>query len=86
MIAWMPMSCVVVQPFGIAARGSDGQRDGFIAVVRGWFAVGVELVRALPGLGEAPVAEQLGVLSAWCTRYFPRDTSGPAELGVRIQK
>lgn len=70
----------------IVAEGSDGPRAAFTAVVRGWFTVGVELVRALPRARRSSRPEQLGVLAAWCARYLPRDASGPADLGVRVQK
>ncbi|MFO0758297.1 MAG: hypothetical protein U0359_17525 [Byssovorax sp.] len=38
---------------------------------------------ALRGASDAQVHAALG---AWCARYLPRDTTGPADLGVRLER
>jgi hypothetical protein len=63
--------------------GDEHQRDYFLATVRGWFPVGLDIVRFLPSRQGADDAVTHAVLGAWCERYMPRDTSGPRELGVR---
>jgi hypothetical protein len=67
------------------ARASDespeGRRALFLAVVKGWFPVGLDLVRALPRGQVADRAETLGALWSWCLRYLPDDRpDGPGAL------
>lgn len=66
--------------------GGAHTREDFLATVRGWFPVGVEIVQSLPGAQNRSDAEIHAALWAWCDRYLPKDTSGPEELGVRREK
>lgn len=65
--------------------GDERVRDHFLAVVRGWFPVGIELVRALPAARGKGDHEAYAALSAWCKRYLPSETDGPQSLGVRVE-
>lgn len=72
----------------LAERWADGDggahvREDFLAVVRAWFPIGLEIFRALPAARDATDAEIAAALAAWCDRYLPKDTSGPEDLGVR---
>ncbi|MHB8878104.1 MAG: hypothetical protein ACYC8T_30775 [Myxococcaceae bacterium] len=69
-----------------ASATDEARKKLFLAVVRGWFPVGLDIMRALPGGREAKEPEQLGALRAWCERYLPVDTSTPADLGVRVSR
>lgn len=69
-----------------AETGGDARRQMFMAVVRGWFPVGLDIVRALPGAKTADDATRLGALRTWCERYLPEDAAGPADLGVRVTR
>lgn len=76
---------------GLADIWGDGDgaahaREDFLATVRGWFAVGLDVFRCLPAAEGRTEAEIEAALSAWCDRYLPKDTSGPEELGVRKEK
>jgi len=62
------------------------ERELFMTVVRGWFPVGLDIIRALPAAATASEADRLGALGAWCDRYLPKDTSAPRDLGVRMAK
>lgn len=66
--------------------GAAHAREDFLAAVRGWFAVGLDIFRCLPAAKGRSDAEIEAALSAWCDRYLPKDTSGPEELGVRKEK
>lgn len=66
--------------------GEDGGRAVFLAVIKGWFAVGLALFAALPAARGASEAEVRGALAAWCRRYLPKDPSGPEDLGVRLAR
>ncbi len=58
-----------------ASSESPGGRQAlFLAVVKGWFPVGLELFRALPAGQTAQEADVLGALWAWCLRYLPDDS------------
>ncbi|MFO0763218.1 MAG: hypothetical protein U0359_42665 [Byssovorax sp.] len=74
----------------LADRGDtnleERQRDYFMATVRGWFPVGLDIMRSLPALRGASDAQVHAALGAWCARYLPRDTTGPADLGVRLER
>ena len=66
--------------------GEERQREYFLATVRGWFPVGLDILRSFPASRGASDADVHAALAAWCTRYLPKDTSGPSELGVRSEK
>jgi hypothetical protein len=66
--------------------GEERQMEYFMATVRGWFPVGLDIVRSLPAFRGAGDAEVYAALGAWCARYLPRDTSGPSELGIRMER
>lgn len=69
-----------------AETATEKERDLFLAVVRGWFPVGLDILRSMPGGPSANDADRLGALATWCDRYLPKDESGPKELGVRVAK
>jgi hypothetical protein len=64
----------------------EKERDLFMAVVRGWFPVGLDIVRSLPGATNADEATRVAALHAWCERYLPKDTSEARDLGVRVER
>jgi len=66
--------------------GDERQREYFLATVRGWFPVGFDILRSMPSLRDADEARLRAALGVWCERYFPRDESGPKDLGVRTTK
>lgn len=69
-----------------AANADEGRKRLFLALVRGWFPVGLDIIRSMPagrGAGDEAV---LGALTAWCARYLPESSGGPAELGVRVSR
>ena len=69
-----------------AGGDEDGGKQAFLAAVRGWFPVGLHLMRRIcVGRGE-DAAASVPMLRAWCERYLPKDSSGPTELGVRVQR
>ena len=74
----------------LGERGDTGQEERqqeyFMATVRGWFPVGLDIMRSLPTFQRSSEAELHAALGAWCSRYLPDDPSGPAELGVRMEK
>lgn len=64
-----------------SSEGPSGRQALFLAVVKGWFPVGLELFRALPAGQTANDAEVLGAFWAWCLRYLPDDSpDGPGAL------
>jgi hypothetical protein len=67
-----------------AENDGDKERELFMAVVRGWFPVGLDIVRALPRGEGADEAERLRALAAWCNRFLPRDTATGIDLGVGL--
>lgn len=67
-----------------AEADADKSRELFLAVVRGWFPVGVLLFAALPSAQRATKDARLAALGAWCERYLPKDDSSPRDLGVRV--
>jgi len=69
-----------------AQASDEARRALYLAVVRGWFPVGLDLVRSMPRGRTAERAEQLGALSAWCQRYLPAEGGDPAALGVRVER
>jgi len=69
-----------------AQASDEARRALYLAVVRGWFPVGLDLVRSMPRGRTAERAEQLGALSAWCQRYLPVEGGDPAGLGVRVER
>ncbi|MCC6554900.1 MAG: hypothetical protein IT372_18155 [Polyangiaceae bacterium] len=69
-----------------AETATDKHRELFMAVVRGWFPVGLDIVRALPAGAAASEAERLGALGAWCERYLPGETAEARDLGVRVER
>lgn len=69
-----------------AKEEDDGGRDAFLAVVKGWFPVGPQILRTFPAAQTGGESELRGALRAWCARYFPRDSAGPRELGVRVTR
>lgn len=69
-----------------AETETEKERELFLAVVRGWFPVGLDIVRALPGAAAAGDGARLGALRSWCGRYLPQDTAGAKELGVRVER
>lgn len=75
----------VISP-AVAALGDDGGRAAFLIVVRAWYFAGLAILRSLPGRSQAPDADLVGALGAWCARYLPRDASGPGDLGVRMTR
>jgi len=64
----------------------EKERDLFMAIVRGWFPVGLDIVRSLPGAATADEATRVAALHAWCERYLPKDTSSSKDLGVRVER
>ena len=69
-----------------AAMGDEGRKKLFLAVVRGWFPVGLDILRAFPAGAKASPEELLGALWAWCERYFPEGGAPGLELGVRVER
>lgn len=59
-----------------AHEGASGRQALFLAVVKGWFPVGLELFRALPAGQSSSDAEVLGAFWAWCLKYLPDDRPG----------
>ncbi len=69
----------------VQAQTSEEDRLGlFIEVVRGWFPVGLDIVQTSKQFTSKE--DQLGVMLAWCKKYFPKNTSGSKDLGVRVEK
>jgi len=68
------------------APESERERAACVAVARGWFPVGLDLVRALPAAAGRDEAAIRGVLGAWCARYLPESTESGADLGVRVDR
>lgn len=66
--------------------GDEGRKKLFLLVVRGWFPLGLELLRAFPAGRAASERELWGALWAWCDRYLPKGGSGAAELGVKVER
>jgi hypothetical protein len=66
--------------------GGEHQRERFLDAVSGWFPVGLDIVRSLPAFRGGDGSEAHAALGAWCARYLPRDTAGPADLGVRAER
>ncbi len=64
----------------------EGRKTMFLSVVRGWFPLGVEILRAFPKGRGADEPTLLAVLESWCERYLPEASGGPAELGVRVER
>lgn len=75
-------------PDQTAAAGADPANDRalFLIIVRGWFPVGLDIVRALPTAHASTERERLEALATWCARFLPKDDSAPRELGVRVVK
>lgn len=73
---------------GYWADGDGGAhtREDFLATARGWFSVGLDILRAFPASGASDDSEVHAALAAWCDRYLPKDTSGPEDLGVRRER
>ena len=69
-----------------AEAGDEGRRSAFLAVVRGWFPVGLDLVRSLPRSATSSEQQRLAALRAWCDLYLPHDEAGPAGLGVKVSR
>ncbi|MBI3201905.1 MAG: hypothetical protein HYZ29_10210 [Myxococcales bacterium] len=64
-----------------AHEGAGGRQALFLAVVKGWFPVGLELFQALPAGQTSSEAEVLGAFWAWCLKYLPDDRpDGPGAL------
>ncbi len=59
-----------------AERSPDARRALFIAVVKGWFPVGLDIMRALPAGSTASDEALLGALAAWCERHLPSGEEG----------
>lgn len=66
--------------------GGAHMREDFLATARGWFPVGVEIMKAMPAAVGRTDAEVHAALGAWCDRFLPKDESGPEELGVRKER
>lgn len=66
--------------------GNPDLKSLFLEVVKGWYPVGVEIVQRLPAAANAPASEIVGILTAWCEKYLPLDPTGPADLGVRVDR
>jgi hypothetical protein len=69
-----------------AETSTEKERDLYIAIVRGWFPVGLDIVRALPRGERATSEERLAALGAWCAKYLPSDASAPRDLGIRVER
>lgn len=54
-----------------AEHSADARRALFVTVVKGWFPVGLDIMRALPNGAVASEEVLLGALSAWCERHLP---------------
>lgn len=89
----------------LARHWADGDggahaREDFLATTRGWFSVGLDVLRsfrvgpgpsadavsASPGCSPRDDAEIYAALATWCDRYLPKDKSGPEDLGVRRER
>jgi hypothetical protein len=75
----------------LVAAGHDGEapdaiREAFLVTVRGWFPVGLSILRGCPAARQATEAQVMGALRAWCRRYLPEDPSAAKDLGVRIEQ
>ncbi len=83
----------------LARHWADGDggahaREDFLATVRGWFSVGLDVLRsfpassgsASPGGSSRDDAEVHAALATWSDRYLPKDKSGPEDLGVRRER
>jgi hypothetical protein len=68
------------------ATQAEGRKNLFLTVVRGWFPVGLDVFRAMPAARGAPAETVEAALWSWCDRYLPTDPSGPADLGVRVER
>lgn len=73
---------------GFWADGDGGAhaREDFLATARGWFSVGLDVLRSFPASAPRGDDEIHAALATWCDRYLPKDTSGPADLGVRRER
>jgi hypothetical protein len=69
-----------------ASQADEGRKNAFLAVAKGWFPVGLEILKAIPAARGADELERLAVLWAWCERYLPASGATPAELGVRVER
>jgi hypothetical protein len=67
-------------------EGADSVRDAFLTTVRGWFPLGIRLLRSFPIGRGADERELCGALRAWCRRYLQKDTEGAKDLGVRMAR
>jgi hypothetical protein len=65
-----------------ATPDAEGERAAFLAIVRGWFPVGLDVVAALPGAAGANRRELAAALCAWCERYLPTETATGLGVGV----
>ena len=69
-----------------AETATDKERELYMAVVRGWFPVGLDIVRALPRGAASDEGERLAALGAWCERFLPAETAAARDLGVRVAR
>ncbi|MCC6763857.1 MAG: hypothetical protein IT293_04260 [Deltaproteobacteria bacterium] len=60
-----------------ADASPDARRALFVAVVKGWFPVGLDIMHALPAGAAASEEALLGALSAWCERHLPEGEGEP---------
>lgn len=75
------LSEVLAEHLEQASRSPDARRALFVAVVKGWFPVGLDIMRALPAGNAASEAALIGALAAWCERHLPTgepDAAAPA--------
>jgi hypothetical protein len=66
------------------ATGDDGGRAVFLALAKGWFPAGLDVVARLGAARGASPAEVVAALGAWCERFLPSDGETGKDLGVRV--
>lgn len=59
-----------------ASRVPEARQALFINVVKGWYPVGLDIMRALPAGAAATEEALIGALSAWCERHLPTGETG----------
>jgi hypothetical protein len=62
-----------------AELSPDARRALFVAVVKGWFPVGLDIMHALPAGSLASDEALLGALTAWCERHLSSAAPLPDE-------
>lgn len=68
------------------ASGDDGGRVVFLALAKGWFPAGLQIVARLGAPRAAPSADVIAALGAWCDRFLPSDPAAGKDLGVYVTR